>query len=134
MTALRTPAPTASEVEDSKACVASPRAHTPTASPAVVEAIGRARSCLADAGLAVKGGAVPPEGHGPGGPEGELIVSDALIAFYADAGTARRAEPEVLHNARGFHGEVERAGAVTVLWLQPPPGNLRSSVRACAFA
>jgi hypothetical protein len=70
---------------------------------------------------------------GPGGPEGELIVSDALIAFYIDAATAKRAEPEVLHNARSFHGEVERHAAVTVLWLQTPPKNLRSSVHGCVF-
>jgi hypothetical protein len=133
MASFQTSAPTISEVEHSKACVTLPRVSGPTASPAVVKAIGRSRVCLIRAGLAVQGGPVPPEGHGPGGPEGELIVSDALIAFYIDSGTAKRAEPEVLHNARGFHGEVERHGAVTVLWLQPPPNDLRSSVHRCVF-
>lgn len=79
-------------------------------------------------------GPVPPEGHGPGGPEGELIVGGAPIAFYADPGTARRAEPEVLDNARSFHGAVERRGAVTVLWLAPPTRDRRSSVDGCVFA
>jgi hypothetical protein len=97
----------------------------------VVKAIGMARACLIRAGLAVKGGPVPPEGHGPGGPEGELILSDALIAFYTDPSTAKRAEPEVLHNARRFHGEVERRGTVTILWIQRPPNDLRSSVHGC---
>jgi hypothetical protein len=133
MASFQTSAPTISEVKHSKACVALPRVSPPTASPAVVKTIGRARACLIRAGLAVKGGPVPPEGHGPGGPEGELIVCDALIAFYIDPNTAKRAEPEVLHNARGFHGEVERRSAVTVLWLQPPPNHLRSSVHGCVF-
>ncbi len=133
MASFQTSAPTASEVEASKACVALPRASQPTASPAVVKAIVRSRACLIRVGLAVKGGPVPPEGHGPGGPEGELIAGDALIAFYVDPGTAKRAEPEVLHNARTFHGEVERRGTVTVLWLQPPPKDLLSNVHGCVF-
>jgi hypothetical protein len=99
----------------------------------VVKAIERARACLIGAGLSVNGGPVPPAGPGPGGPEGELIVGGALIAFYADPETAKQAEPEVLRNARGFHGEVERRGTVTVLWLQPPANHLRSSVLGCGF-
>lgn len=133
MASFQASAPTISRVEHSKACVNLPRVSPPPASPAVVKAIGRSRACLIRAGLAVKGGPVPPEGHGPGGPEGELIVSDALIAFYIDAGTAKRAEPEVVHNARGFHGDVERRGTVTVLWLQTPSKDLRSNVRGCVF-
>jgi hypothetical protein len=133
MASLKTSTPTTSEVKRDKACVALPRVSAPTASHAVVKAIGRARACLRHAGLAVKGGPVPPEGHGPGGPEGELTVNDALIAFYIDPGTAKRAEPEVLHNARSFHGEVERRGTVTVLWLRPPPKDLRSKVHGCVF-
>jgi hypothetical protein len=81
----------------------------------------------------VKGGPVPPGGHGPSGPEGELMVSDALIAFYADPHLAKRAEPEVLRNARGFGGKLESRGAVTVLWIQPPSNALRSGVQACVL-
>jgi hypothetical protein len=133
MASFQTSAPNTSEVEGSKACVALPRVSPPTASHAVTKTIGRARACLIRAGLAVRGGPVPPEGRGPGGPEGELIVSDAFIAFYIDPGTAKRAEPEVLHNARRFHGEVERRSTVTILWLHPPPKDLRSNVHGCVF-
>jgi hypothetical protein len=131
MASFQQSAPTVSEVKHSKACVALPRVSTPTASPRVVKAIDSARACLIHAAVRVKGGPVPPEGHGPGGPEGELIVSDALIAFYIDSATAKRAEPEVLHNARSFHGEVERRGAVTILWVRSPPNDLRSDVHGC---
>ena len=128
----QTSEPTASEVVRTKACVALPRVSAHTASPAVMRAIEKARACLLRTRLAVHGGPVPPEGHAPGGPEGELIISNALIAFYIDPGTAKRAEPEVVKNARAFHGEVERRGAVTVLWLQPPAEQLRSGVHGCA--
>jgi hypothetical protein len=133
MASLTTSTPTTSEIEGSKACVALPRLSTPSASHTVVKAIGKARACLRRVGMAVKGGPVPPEGHGPGGPEGELIVSDALIAFYIDPRTAKRAESEVRHNARSFHGEVERHDSVTIIWLQPPPKDLRSNVHECVF-
>ena len=83
--------------------------------------------------MEVKGGPVPPAGHGPGGPEGELVVGDALIAFYADERFAQRAEPEVLRNAGGFGGKLERRGAVTVLWIHPPAADLRAKVLACMF-
>jgi hypothetical protein len=138
MASFEASAPTVSEVEGSKSCVSLRRVSAPTASAHVVEAIARARACLTSHGLLVKGGAVPPAGHGPGGPEGELIVGNgtggAFIAFYPDPHSAERLEPEVIRNARGFGGQVERRGAVTVLWIRPPASGLRAGVQACAFA
>jgi hypothetical protein len=130
LASLGTSAPTASALERSKACVAITGA---IASPGVVKAIDAARTCLTRVPLAVTGGAVPPAGHSPGGPEGELISAGALIAFYPDPGAARRAEPEVLHNVRGFHGVVERRDSVTVLWLKAPVASVRTSVHKCVF-
>jgi hypothetical protein len=121
MASLHTLTPTATEVEHSKACVSVGRISPPVASAAVVDAIAKAHACLAGNGLAVHGGPVPPEGHGPGGPEGELITSGALIAFYADARIAKQAEPEVLREARGLGATVDRRNAVTVLWLPRRP-------------
>jgi hypothetical protein len=100
-------------------------------------AIAKVRTCLAGRGLRIAGGAVPPAGHGPGGPQGELMVGDgtggAYIAFYPDPRSAERLEPELIRNARGFDGQVERRGSVALLWLHPPTRGLRTSVQACAF-
>jgi hypothetical protein len=122
-------APTAGEVEASKSCVAL----APAASATAIEAIAQTQACLRSDGLEVKGGPVPPAGHGQGGPEGELVVGDALIAFYADERFAQRAEPEVRRNAGGFGGKLERRGAVTVLWIHSPANALRARVLACLF-
>ncbi len=130
MASFQASAPTAGQVEASKSCVA---LH-PAASATVIEAIARAQACLRRDGLEVKGGPVPPGGHTPGGPEGELVLGDALIGFYTDPRSAKRAEPEVLRNARGFGGTPERRGAVTVLWIRPPPNDLRARVLACVHA
>jgi hypothetical protein len=129
MASFQASAPTAGQVEASKSCVALRLA----ASAAVIQAVAKAQACLTGHGLEVKGGPVPPGGHGPGGPEGELVVGDALIAFYADPRSAKRAEPEVLRNVGGFGGTPERRGAVTVLWIRPPPNDLRARVLACVF-
>jgi len=134
MASLRTSAPTANEVEHSKACVSVGRVSPPTASAAVVDAIAKAHACLAGDGLAVHGGPVPPEGHGPGGPEGELITSGALIAFYADARIAKQAEPEVLREAHRLGATVDRRNAVTVFWLlRRPAPDVRGRVERCVF-
>jgi hypothetical protein len=142
MASFEASAPTVGEVEASKSCVRLRRVSVPTASAHVVRAIAKARACLASHRFYVRGGAVPPEGHGPGGPEGELIAGGpkgelkpgaALIAFYADARIAERAEPEVLRNVRDFEGKVDRHGAVTILWLQSPTNRVRADLQACAF-
>ncbi len=124
---LKASAPTAGEVETSKSCVAL----GPAASASVIKAIAKAQACLTSRGLVVKGGPVPPAGHAPGGPEGELIIGDALIAFYPSPRSAKQAEPEVLRNAGAVGGKPERRGAVTVLWLRQPPNDLRAKLLAC---
>jgi hypothetical protein len=140
MASFEASAPTVSEVEGSKSCVSMRRVSVPTASEHahVVEAIAKARACLRSHGLLLKGGPVPPAGHDPGGPEGEVIVGNgtggAFIAFYPNPRNAEQLEPEVIRNARGFGGQVERRGAVSILWIRPPPSALRASVQACAFA
>jgi hypothetical protein len=127
MASFRGSAATAGEVEASKACVAMP----PAASGGVIEAIAQVRACLRRDGFEVKGGPVPPGAHAPGGPEGELVVGDALIGFYVDPRSAERAEPEVLRNSGGLDGKPERRGAVTVVWVRPPTNDLRARVLAC---
>ena len=140
MASFEASAPSVSDVEGNKSCVSLRPVSVPTASEhaRVVEAIAKARACLTSHGLLLRGGPVPPAGHGPGGPEGELIVGNgtggAFIAFYPDRHSAEGLEPEVIRNARGFGGLVERRGAVTVLWIRPPTSSLRMSVQACAFA
>ena len=140
MASLQTSAPTASQLESSRACLPLHPVSTPTASAGVISAIAKARACLTRHGLLVTGGPVPPEGHGPGGPEGELVLAPALIAFYANAQIARRAEPEILRNTHeilrnthAFDGEIDRRGAVTVLWIARPANGVRSIVQRCVF-
>jgi hypothetical protein len=129
MASFQASAPTAGEVAASKSCVAL----GPAASASVIKAIAEAQTCLTSRGLEVKGGPVPPAGHAPGGPEGELIIGEALIAFYPSPRSAKQAEPEVLRNARAFGGKPERRGAVTLLWIRQPPNDLRAKVLACVF-
>lgn|GEM_PF-4733626 len=100
----------------------------------MVDAIAKAHACLAGNGLVVHGGPVPPEGHGPGGPEGELITSGALIAFYADARSAKQAEPEVLREAQRLGATLDRRNAVTVFWLlRRPTPDVRGRLERCVF-
>ena len=134
MASLGTSTPTAAEVEGDNKCVGLGLISVPTASASGVAAIAKAKACLEAGGLPVKGGPVPPEGHGPGGPEGELNTGGALIAFYADRRTAEQAESEVLREARRLGGTVEHRGAVTVLWLaKQAEKNLGARVGGCVF-
>ncbi len=137
MASIHTTALSIKAIEANKACNALPRVQV--ASRTVISAIDHAEACMIGAGLMVKGGPVPPAGHEPGGPEGELIVGvahggGALIAFYANSKDAELAEPDVLHNARSFHGEVERRGTTNILWLQAPSDRLRSAAQRCTAA
>lgn len=72
---------------------------------------------------------------GPNSPDGELIAgylpTGALIAFYRSIEKAERLEPAVLGNARRLHSQVERAGAVTILWLRPPTARIRRAMQGC---
>jgi hypothetical protein len=101
-------------------------------------ALGKTRACLIKRGLRVVGGPVLPSGpFDPGSPDGELIVGSgadgAFIAFYGDAQRAQRLEPAAIGRAKRFGGQVERRGAVTVVWVRAPASGLRSSVDACAL-
>lgn len=128
--------PSVSALEHSKACVRLPPLRLSAAVRAVVAVIDAAHRCLVARHLRVTGGPVLPP-QGPDSPSGELIVGGdhggALIAFYTDPGRAKQLEPEVIQNARRLGGHVERHGAVTVLWLRQPTGQLRGSLHACGL-
>jgi hypothetical protein len=131
--------PSANALAHANACARLRRLVIPASSRAVFAAIGTARACLTAKGLRVSGGpVVPPDPHSPRSPDGELIVGDvaggAFIAFYKDPRKAQRFEPEVVRNAKRFGGEVERRGAVTVLWIRRPASDLRNTVKACVFS
>ena len=78
------------------------------------------------------GGPVFPQ-QGPNSADGELITEGAFIAFYTNPHEAARLEPEVKQNAKRFGGQVDRNGAVTVLWIHPPASRLHDTVSRCAF-
>lgn len=128
--------PSVRTLERSKACVRLPRLRLSAAIRAVVAVIDAAHRCLVARHLRVTGGPVLPP-QGPNSPNGELIVGGdhggAFIAFYTDPGRAKQLEPEVIQNARHLGGHVERHGAVTVLWIRRPTGQLRGSVHACGL-
>jgi hypothetical protein len=129
--------PSVSTLEHAKACVSLSRLVMPAAIRAVVVAIDAAHRCLAARHLRVTGGPVLPP-QGPNSPNGELIVGNghggAFIAFYTDPGRAKQLEPEVIQNARRLGGQVERHGAVTVLWIRSRTSQLRGSLRACGLS
>jgi hypothetical protein len=131
-------APSPGVLARSRSCVALRRLKLPPGSRAVDAALGRARACLTGHGLRVAGGPVPPGQPTPtAGPDGELIVVNrtgpAFIAFYRDPGRAAQLEPGIGRNARRTGGQVERRGAVTIVWRHAPAPTLRAAVRACAF-
>jgi len=86
--------------------------------------------------MRVAGGpAFPPDQSTSSSPDGELIAgaAAAFIAFYTDASKAQRLEPQVMRNARRHGWQVERHGAVTVVWVHPPSSGARNSAQACVF-
>jgi hypothetical protein len=99
-------------------------------------ALGKARMCLTTQGLSVKGGPVlPPQGGNS--PDGELTVVNGgvagFIAFYSDTREAQRLEPEVAKTAQRLGGQIQRHGAITVIWTRRPMASLRHNVETCAF-
>ncbi|MHB8490873.1 MAG: hypothetical protein ACYDA6_01485, partial [Solirubrobacteraceae bacterium] len=123
-------------LEHARGCVRIPSLVISPGVGAVIAAIAKTRTCLIANGLRAIGGPVlPPNPPGSSSAEGELLVgnpaSDAFIAFYTDAGKARRLEAGVARNARRFGAQVERHGAVTVVWARPPASPLRRAVEAC---
>jgi hypothetical protein len=55
----------------------------------------------------------------------------AFVAFYVDLGKARRLASVVARDANRLAGEIERRGAVTILWVHPPAREQRRAVEAC---
>jgi hypothetical protein len=128
--------PDPAAIRHSAACREISRTPSTRAPRRVAAALAAAARCIRRGGLHVHGGVVPPGGQATGGPEGELITTDAFVAFYADAQLAKRAEPMVLRNAQhtaASKAAVVRRGSVTVLWLTPPPSAVRVRVQSCAF-
>lgn len=72
------------------------------------------------------------------GPVGELVVvngaAPAFIAFYSNPREAQQLEPKVAHNTKHLGAQLERHGAVTVLWIHHPASQLRNRVELCAFS
>ena len=75
---------------------------------------------------------MPPQGSSS--PDGELDVGNgsggALIAFYPDPSEARRLEPGIVKRTKSIGAEVERHGAVTVVWVGAA-ASVRRAVRTC---
>jgi hypothetical protein len=57
-----------------------------------------------------------------------------FVAFYTDSAKAQRLEGQIVQNAKRFGGQVERRGAVTIVWVKPPGSGTRNGVEACVFA
>jgi hypothetical protein len=123
-------------LEHAKRCVPLSRLVMSASMRAVAARIEVARACVTRNGLRVTGGpAFPPERSSPSSPDGELIAGTVgvFIAFYTDPAKAQRLEPQVIHSAKRHGWQVERHGAVSVLWIHPPSSSARSTVEACAF-
>ncbi len=130
--------PTARVLEHTTGCV---RLRSLVLSPAVrrmIAALDRTPSCLTAKGVRALGGPVlPPPSPSSSSADGEIFVGRSaahavFIAFYTRAARAQRLQAGLLSNARRLNGQVERQGAVTVLWLHPRSG-VQAAVRACAF-
>ncbi|MDQ2759511.1 MAG: hypothetical protein M3Y17_03485 [Actinomycetota bacterium] len=130
--------PTARVLEHTKGCVGLPSLKLFPAVRRMIAGLGKAQRCLTAKGVRVVGGPVlPPVSPRSSSPDGELALSrsaaDAVfIAFYTDAARAQRLQAVLIQSARRVKGQVERHGAVTVLWIHPPSG-IRAAVQACAF-
>jgi len=104
---------------------------------AVATAIASTRACLTARHRSFTGGpTMPPDPYSGDQPDGELTLGEdktvGFIAFYRDERRARRLEPKLASNAKRIEGEVERHGAVTLVWSHPPSDALRADMRACA--
>jgi hypothetical protein len=137
--------------EHAKACNQLSRLVIPAALRAVASRIGKVRICLSAHSLRVVGGLVFPVDRGAGyAPAGELDVSprktsstggvvlhgvglpgDALVGFYTDARHAASSARRVMKNVNRVGGQLERAGAESILWLTPPPHAVRDIFKAC---
>lgn len=137
--------PSARTLEHTNGCVRLRSLRLSPAVRAVVAAVDQARRCLTARGLHPIGAPVlPPNPPGSSSADGELVVGrttimrkaapGAFIAFYTDVDKARRAQGRLIRNAHRLGGQIERHGAVTVVWVHPPASGLRAAVNACASA
>jgi len=131
--------PTARVLEHTKGCVRLPSLKLSPAERRMIAALDKARGCLTAKGIRALGAPVlPPNPPGSDSADGEIVVGRSaadvvFIAFYTNTARAQQLEASLMRNAHRFKGQVERHGAVTVLWVHPPSG-VRAAVRACAFA
>jgi hypothetical protein len=128
-----------STLEHAKSCRRLSTLAIPAPARRIFTAIEKARTCLIARGRRVTGGpAFPPNPTAPMGLVGELVVvngaAPTFIAFYSNPSEAQQLEPEIVHNAKRLGAQLERHGAVTVLWSRPPTSQLRNRLEACAFS
>ncbi len=131
--------PTARVLEHTKGCVRLPSLKLSPVERRMIAALDKARSCLTAKGIRALGAPVlPPNPPGSSSADGEIVVGRSaadvvFMAFYTNTARAQQLEASLMRNAHRLKGQVERHGAVTVLWVHPPSG-VRAAVRACAFA
>jgi hypothetical protein len=126
---------TASSLERSGLCRTIAPLQLSAAVRRVTAAIESTQTCLTSHKVRTIGNAVLPPLASPNSPDGELIAgylpNGAFIAFYRNVEKAERLEPAVLRNARRLHSQIERAGAVTIVWVRPPTATLGRALQAC---
>jgi hypothetical protein len=137
-TAVTESRPSVAVLEHTKGCARISPLHLSPDVRAVIEAIRRTRTCLAQHGLHALGGPVlPANGPGSSSADGELVLGHAgtptFIAFYTGAQKAQRLAAAVDRNAGHLGAQVERRGAVTILWSHPSASE-RRQVQACAVS
>jgi hypothetical protein len=124
--------PSVAELVHANGCRPISRLRISAALRASFAAIAKSRACMASAGLQVVGGPVLP--HGSSSPDGELDIGNgsggALIAYYLDPSEARRLESGIVKRTKSLGAEVERHGAVTVVWIGAA-SSARRDVRTC---
>ncbi len=105
-----------------------------TTSPAVQTESERVGACLKQEGYRLQGGA--PGSTDSESPEYQIIFSGprggGYIGFYKNASRARRVAAQLRKNAQRTTGaDVERHGAINVVWVDLPDQGARRRVRAC---
>lgn len=131
--------PKARVLEHTKGCARSPSLKLSPAERGMIAALAKARRCLTAKGIGALGAPVlPPNPPGSSSADGEIVVGRSathvvFIAFYTSTARAEQLEASLMRNAHGLNGQVERHGAVSVVWIHPA-GGVRAAVRACAFA
>src|SRR5437588_4021834 len=128
--------PSVAELEHTRVCARLSSLVLSPGTRAVIDAIRRTQACLARQGIRALGGPVlPPNRSSSNSADGVLALSHAgspaFIAFYTDPARATRLEAGVARNARHLGDQVERRGAITIVWSHPSVSE-RRQVEACA--